>query len=59
MSQLLDFVILIIARAAKNKEIEINETYKSDAYFFKGIEDQIKQVLLNVLQNTIDSISSG
>ena len=26
-------------------------------YLFEGIEDQIKQVLLNILQNAIDSIS--
>ena len=36
-----------------------NKNYKSDVYFFDGIEDQIKQVLLNILQNAIDSISDG
>ena len=59
MSQLLDDVVLITAKAAKNKGIIINKNYKSNAYFFDGIEDQIKQVLLNILQNAIDSISSG
>ena len=59
MSQLLDDVLLISEKAAKNKGIEITKNYKSDAYFFDGIEDQIKQVLLNILQNSIDSISGG
>ncbi|MFL2947664.1 MAG: PAS domain S-box protein [Nitrospinales bacterium] len=59
MSQLLDDVLFITAKAAKNKGIEINKNYKNDAYFFDGIEDQIKQVLLNIIQNSIDSISDG
>ena len=59
MNQLLDDVLLISGKAARNKGIEIIKNYKSDEYSFEGIEDQIKQVLLNILQNSIDSISGG
>jgi PAS domain S-box-containing protein len=59
MARLLDDVFLIIGKACVNKEIKIQKRYNSGKYFFKGIEDQIKQVLFNVLQNSIDSISEG
>ena len=57
MSLLLEELLLIIAKTCGNKGIKIIRKYSDDKYLFEGIEDQIKQVLLNVLQNSIDSIS--
>ncbi|MDC0946292.1 PAS domain S-box protein [Nitrospinaceae bacterium] len=57
MSLLLEEVLLIIAKTCGNKGIKIIRKYSDDKFLFEGIEDQIKQVLLNVLQNAIDSIS--
>ncbi len=59
MSHLLEEVLLITGKACKNKGIEIHKNYKTGKYPFQGIEDQIKQVLLNILQNAIDSIKNG
>ena len=57
MSLLLEEVLLIVAKTCGNKGIKIIRKYSDDKFLFEGIEDQIKQVLLNVLQNAIDSIS--
>jgi two-component system, sporulation sensor kinase C len=59
MRRLLEEVLLIVGKACKNKGIKIQKSYSAGTYFFTSIEDQIKQVLLNVLQNSIDSISYG
>jgi signal transduction histidine kinase len=59
MKKLLEEVFLIIGKSFKNKKINIKKNYGPGTYFFTAIEDQIKQVLLNVLQNSIDSISYG
>jgi PAS domain S-box-containing protein len=59
MKNLLEEVLLIIGKACKNKGIKIQKNYCAGTYSFTAIEDQIKQVLLNVLQNSIDSISYG
>ncbi|MBT6297365.1 MAG: PAS domain S-box protein, partial [Nitrospina sp.] len=58
MILLLEEVLLIIAKTCGNKGIKIVRKYSDEKLLFEGIEDQIKQVLLNVLQNAIDSISS-
>ncbi|MBT3850083.1 PAS domain S-box protein, partial [bacterium] len=57
MNLLLEELLLIIAKTCGNKGIKIIRNYSDDKYLFEGIEDQIKQVLLNVLQNAIDSIT--
>jgi len=59
MKTLIDEVFLIIGKACRNKGIKIQKQYNTGTYYFIGIPDQIKQVLLNVLQNSIDSISYG
>ena len=56
MDELIGGVLLIVAKACKNKGIQVNEIYNTDIFTFEAIEDQIKQVILNVLQNSIDSI---
>ena len=40
----------------KEKKIRVTKDYNTDRFQFNGIEDQIKQVILNVLQNAIYSI---
>ena len=53
---LIDEILLIAGKALKEKGIRVKKDYKTETYIFDGIEDQVKQVLLNVIQNAIDSI---
>jgi len=57
MCALIEEVLLIADKACKNKGITVHKTYKTGNYSFEGIEDQIKQVILNIIKNSIDSIS--
>ena len=57
MNELIQGVLLIVAKACEIKRIKINEIYNTDIFSFEVIEDQITQVILNILQNSIDSIS--
>jgi PAS domain S-box-containing protein len=57
MDKLIEGILLIVAKACEIKGIQVNENYNTDIFTFESIEDQIKQVILNVLQNSIDSIS--
>ena len=57
MKLLLEEVLLFVEKTCLNKEIKIIRKYSNDKFLFEGIEDQIKQVLLNILQNAMDSIS--
>jgi signal transduction histidine kinase len=53
---LIEDVLLIIGKTCVIRGIEINKTYNTDIYSFDAIEDQIKQVILNVLKNCTESI---
>ena len=53
---LIDETLLIAKKALKEKKIRVTKDYNTDRFQFNGIEDQIKQVILNLLQNAIDSI---
>jgi len=57
MNKIIEEVLLIASKTCKNKGIIIYKTYKTGNYSFEGIEDQIKQVILNIIKNSIDSIS--
>lgn len=57
MDELIEGVLLIVTKACKIKGIQINANYNTNIFTFESIEDQIKQVILNVLQNSIDSVS--
>ena len=59
IDKLIDEILLIARKALKEKKIEIKKDYKTSEFVFNGIEDQIKQVVLNVLQNAIYSISKN
>ena len=56
---LIEEVLLIAKKALKEKKINVKKIYKTDKFIFNGIEDQIKQVILNVLENAIYSISKN
>jgi PAS domain S-box-containing protein len=56
MYELVEEVLLIAGKACKNKGITIHKVYKTGKYSFEGIEDQIKQVILNIINNSIESI---
>ena len=58
IDEVIEGVLLIVAKACEIKKIHINEVYNTDIFSFEVIEDQITQVILNILQNSIDSISS-
>ena len=57
VDEVIESVLLIIKKSCEIKRIQINKIYNTDIFNFEAIEDQIKQVILNVLQNSIDSIS--
>jgi PAS domain S-box-containing protein len=57
IDKIIEGVLLIVAKACKNKKIQINQIYNTDIFSFEVIEDQITQVILNILQNSIYSIS--
>ncbi len=57
MNKLIEEVLLIAGKACKDKGITIHKNYGAGNYSFEGIEDQIKQVILNIIKNSIDSIS--
>jgi two-component system, sensor histidine kinase and response regulator len=59
MYELVEEVLLIAGKTCKNKGIIIHKTYKNGKYSFEGIEDQIKQVILNTINNAIESFSEG
>ena len=52
-------VLLVTEKFCNNKGITIHKTYETGKYFFEGIEDQIKQVLINIIKNSIDSITKN
>ena len=56
IDKLIEEILLIAKKALREKKIKIYKDYITDKLVFNGIEDQIKQVILNVLQNAIYSI---
>ena len=59
MDKLMGEVLLVTEKFCNNKGITIHKTYETGKYFFEGIEDQIKQVLINIIKNSIDSITKN
>jgi PAS domain S-box-containing protein len=57
IDEMIEEVLLIVAKACEIKGIQINKIYNTDIFSFEVIKDQITQVMLNILQNSIDSIS--
>jgi len=56
INTLIEETLLIAGKALQEKGIEVKKDYTKHTYAFDAIEDQIKQVILNVIQNAIDSI---
>ena len=57
MDELIEEVLLITSKACKDKQIIIHKNFQAATFSFEGIEDQIKQVILNLIRNSIDSIT--
>jgi PAS domain S-box-containing protein len=57
IDEMIGDILLIVAKACEIKRIQIKKIYNTDIFSFEVIEDQITQVMLNILQNSIDSIS--
>ena len=57
MDELIEEVLLITSKACKDKQIEIHKNFQAATFSFEGIEDQIKQVILNLIRNSTDSIT--
>ena len=57
MNKLVKDVLLIIGKEIKQKGINITKNFYDDLGSFEGVEDQIKQVVINLLQNASDAVS--
>ncbi|MEA3348431.1 MAG: PAS domain-containing protein, partial [Pseudomonadota bacterium] len=55
INQLIDEVLLLISKEFKNRRLQIIKEYADNLPEIKIVGDQIKQVLLNLLQNAIDA----
>ena len=54
---LIDEVLLIIGKDIKRKGIKVTKNYFEGLSSFEGVQDQIKQVIINLIQNATDSIT--
>jgi PAS domain S-box-containing protein len=59
MNKLVEEVLLIIGKGLKQKHIKVTKNYNENIDTFEAVEDQIKQVIINLLQNASDSISEA
>ncbi|MZH14057.1 MAG: PAS domain S-box protein [Nitrospinae bacterium] len=59
ISNLTEDVLLIIGKDIKQKGIKIVRNFSESETTIKSVEDQIKQVVINLLQNASDSISGS
>lgn len=54
---ILDEIILLLQKRLREENIQLVKNYASDLPEIEGVEDQIKQVLLNLVQNAEDAIT--
>ena len=59
ISDLTEDVLMIIGKDIKQKGIKIDRNFSESETTIKLVEDQIKQVAINLLQNASDSISES
>ncbi|MFD1736742.1 ATP-binding protein [Bacillus salitolerans] len=57
--QLLDEVIVLIEVEALTKKILIEKNYAIQEVFISCVQTQIKQVIINILKNSIESMENG
>ena len=57
LSDLLDETLILLKEPLENKQIEIQVTHSSRHSFLEADRDQLKQVLLNVIQNAIEALN--
>ncbi|MFN2366571.1 MAG: PAS domain S-box protein [Desulfurivibrionaceae bacterium] len=54
--QAIDSVLSLTHKALQNKNIEVAKDYSPDMVEIQGIYDQLKQVILNLINNAVDAI---
>ena len=59
LNKLVDEVLLVIGKDIKKKGIKIKKEYCDNLAAVKMVEDQIKQVVINLMQNASDAISES
>jgi signal transduction histidine kinase len=52
----LDDILILLNKSLKERGIQIFKQYSKNNYHIQGVEDQIKQIFLNIIQNSADSI---
>ena len=57
IGNLVEDVLMIMAKDIKQKGIKIIRNFPDDEIAIKGVDDQIKQIVINLLQNAADAIS--
>jgi PAS domain S-box-containing protein len=57
INKCIEEVLFLQLKSLKEKDIEVKEHYDDNLPLVEAVEDQIKQVLLNIIQNATDSIS--
>ncbi len=55
--EILEEIIFLFEPELKNKKIEIDNRIDNKNIFFYGDENRLKQILINILKNAIDSIT--
>lgn len=59
LHNVVDEVLVIIGKDIKNKGIKVTKNYIKNLSRIKAVEDQIKQVVINLVQNSADSFSES
>ena len=59
INRCLEEVLALQIKSLKERGIQINQQFSDKLPLVEAVEDQIKQVLLNIFQNAADSISGG
>jgi len=57
INQCLDEVLVLQNKSLEEKQIQVNQNFSENIPKIEMVEDQIKQVVLNLIQNAADSIS--
>jgi signal transduction histidine kinase len=53
----LEDILILLNKSLKERGIKVIKEFSEINYHIKGVEDQIKQIFLNIIQNSADSIS--
>ncbi|MDC7232446.1 MAG: ATP-binding protein [Spirochaetales bacterium] len=56
---LLDEVLLLLSHNIKNKNIQLSRTYPKGQIILKGNENRLRQVFVNLINNSIEAVAQG